>query len=130
MNKKNIKYIVIIILIMISVIFYVYEKNQRIVVNDQEIKENNSNSKIAVYITGAVNKEGVYYCSKDARINDVISEAGGLKKEVDLEKINLAKKIKDGDKIIIPYKKEDIEEEYEETSNKINLNTANKEKLM
>lgn len=129
-DKKYLKYILIVILILTSVFFYIYEKNQRIVVNDKEIKENKDNSKIAVYVTGAVNKEGVYYCKNNARINDVISEAGGLKKEADLEKINLAKKIIDGDKIIIPYKKEDIEEEYEEESNKINLNTASKEKLM
>lgn len=129
--KKNYKYILLIIIVLISLIFYVYEKNQKIVVNDKEIPLENKGEKIAVYITGAVNKEGVYYCEKNARLNDIISEAGGIKKNADIDKINLAKKIIDGDKVIIPYKSEEIEENNESNDNKkINLNSASKTQLM
>ncbi len=129
--KKNYKYILLVIIILISLIFYAYEKNQRIVVNDKEIKREQKSEKIAVYVTGAVNKEGVFYCDKSARVNDIISEAGGVKKEADLDKINLAKKVLDGDKIVVPYKvKEDEEDIYKKDEKKVNLNEASKEELM
>lgn len=132
-KEKIIKYFGIVVIIIISLIIYVYEKNSKIIVNDKEIKEESKVNEIAVYITGAVNKEGVYYCKKNVRLNDVIANAGGLKKEADIDKINLARKIIDGDKVVIPYKREDVEEDFtetEETSKKININEASKEKLV
>lgn len=74
-------------------------------VNDQmlenmQIEEN----KICVYILGAINEPGVVSVSEGTRLHEVIDVAGGVTKDADLQKINLASIVEDEEKIIIPYK--------------------------
>jgi len=57
---------------------------------------------IIIHITGAVAKEGVFAVYEGSRIADVIEEAGGVKVDSDLSKVNLAYKVSDGQKIYIP----------------------------
>ena len=45
---------------------------------------------------------GVYEVVKDDRVIDVVDLAGGLTKDADLDRINLAKKVEDEEKIYIP----------------------------
>jgi len=59
---------------------------------------------IVVHISGAVRKCGVYSLSNEDRVVDAIKMAGGIIERADLDKVNLAEKPKDGQKIIIPYK--------------------------
>lgn len=58
---------------------------------------------IVVYITGAVPRPGVYALPKGARIQDVISAAGGFLAEAEKESINLAQVLEDGERLDIPY---------------------------
>lgn len=58
---------------------------------------------IVVYITGAVPRPGVYALPKGARIQDVISAAGGFLAEAAKESINLAQVLEDGERLDIPY---------------------------
>lgn len=137
--KKYKLYIICIIIIILSIVSIIFQKSQKNLINNKEIKSD-SNGYIAVYITGAVVKEGVYNIKQEARVQDLIEAAGGIKPEADLEKINLAKKIIDGEKVDIPYKEkivetiedEDIEETEEESTDfdKVNINKASKEELM
>ncbi len=57
-------------------------------------------------VSGAVNKAGIYQLPPGARVADAITKAGGLAANVDLryfsQNINLAKTLKDEDKIYIP----------------------------
>lgn len=62
-----------------------------------------TNREIVVYVSGAVNKPGLITLSLDARLDDVLKEANPLP-EADLEQLNPASKLKDGQKITIPYK--------------------------
>ena len=58
---------------------------------------------IIVHISGAVPRPGVYALPDGARVQDVISAAGGFLAEADKELINLARLLEDGEKLEIPY---------------------------
>ncbi|NLP43353.1 MAG: ComEA family DNA-binding protein [Peptococcaceae bacterium] len=60
------------------------------------------NRKIVVYITGAVQNSGLLELPLDARLDDALREAG-LSPDADVEVLNPAQKLKDGQKIIIPF---------------------------
>ena len=72
---------------------------------DEEVEE------IIVHITGEVNKPGIVVLKSNSRIADAINEAGGATKEADLNQINLAYILEDGQKIYIPNKNEKIDED-------------------
>lgn len=61
---------------------------------------------IAIHITGEVKKPGIIYLKKGARIVDAIKEAGGATKNANLDRVNLAYILSDGQKIYIPNKNE------------------------
>ncbi|HOZ03041.1 MAG TPA: helix-hairpin-helix domain-containing protein [Candidatus Woesebacteria bacterium] len=67
-------------------------------------------SNLTLHITGAVRSPGVYVLKPDSRLQDLVDAAGGLSIEVDQEyltqKLNLAQKIADGQKIYIPIRTE------------------------
>ncbi len=93
----------------------------------EEIEE----EKIYVYIVGAVQKPGIIVAPIESRVFEIIDLAGGSTKDADLNKINLAEIVSDGQKIIIPFvisgdlSKDINKKYYSETENsKININTA------
>jgi competence protein ComEA len=57
---------------------------------------------IVVYVTGAVQRPGVYKIPRDSRLVDAIQQAGGFLEGADLTLINLADKVEDGQQIVIP----------------------------
>jgi competence protein ComEA len=59
---------------------------------------------IIVYVSGAVNKPGVYTLGVASRVADAVKMAGGLRPEADMERINLAARITDEEHISIPEK--------------------------
>lgn len=74
------------------------EENQEVIL-EEEIKKN-----IIVDIGGEVEAPGVYELQEGARINDLVTIAGGLTEKACLDNVNLAYKLSDGMKIIIPQK--------------------------
>ncbi len=121
-------------------------------VQNEENQENNlkEEEKVVVHVIGEVNNPGVVTLKEGARIIDAINKAGGKTEEADLSKINLAYVIEDGTQIYIPRINENLNEielmtqdagsstiisnsetDNEENSKevKVNINTANKEKL-
>ena len=117
--------------------------------NEIEVKEEKNNEeKVVVHVIGEVNNPGVVTLPEGSRIIDALNKAGGKTEEADLSKINLAFIVEDGTQIYIPRINEnlnqvnlisdgagigviindsDIEENKVEV--KVNINTANKEKL-
>ena len=109
----------------------------------EDNKEEIIDEEIIIHITGEVENEGIIKIKKDARIADVIDEAGGVTNEADLSKINLAYSVKDGQKIYIPnIKDKENEGEYiteeagdevivegEVKTSKVNINTAKQTEL-
>jgi len=74
---------------------------------------------LIIHITGAVKNPGVYQLKSTDRIVDAVKIAGGETEEANLDLINLAALLKDGQKIIVPHKT------YNETGEETNINTYN-----
>ena len=156
--EKNKKYIIIALLFIFLIIgiiivkqFDTEEKESLELISIEEETEQDNKSieeeedyKIVVHITGEVEKEGIIEIKEGGRISDAIDAAGGLTKEADLERVNLAYELEDGQKIYIPNKNDKDIEEYvtegvedivlpDEISNMgdglININKADLEEL-
>lgn len=57
-----------------------------------------------VHVGGAVNSPGLYELRQGMRVNDAVKAAGGPAANGDLDALNLAAKISDGQKITVPVK--------------------------
>ena len=57
---------------------------------------------LLVQVNGAVANPGLMRLSDGARIDDAIKAAGGPTSDADLSRLNLAKKVSDGELIIVP----------------------------
>lgn len=57
---------------------------------------------IEVYITGEVARPGVYEMADGDRVIDLLNEAGGFTPDADPVAINLAKRLHDEDRVIVP----------------------------
>lgn len=55
-----------------------------------------------VYITGAVNRPGVVLVPPDARVQEAVTAAGGPSSDADLEQLNLAAALFDGQHLRVP----------------------------
>lgn len=133
--------------------------DNKVVLNKQEKEENKNDSVeyVIVDIKGEVTTPGVYELIKGSRVIDVINEAQGLTSNANTRYINLSKILEDGDAIVI-YSNDEIEnaskeekievttpcvcedvnsacienninKENNQTSEKININTATQEEL-
>lgn len=123
--EKNKKYVIIglifCILIIAIIIVKQFDTEEKETLDLISIEANTENTetveeeedyKIVIHITGEVNNEGIIEIKEGGRISDAIEEAGGLTKEADLERVNLAYELEDGQKIYIPNKKDKDIEEY------------------
>ena len=113
LNKKQKIIISIITLVVIAgIAAYLIIKNSQyeefdmneVIVNVDEKKYNGDT--IIVHITGEVKEPGVKELPTDARIADAIEAAGGVTENADLDEVNLAFVLSDGQKIYIPNKNE------------------------
>ncbi|XAS69339.1 helix-hairpin-helix domain-containing protein [Micrococcaceae bacterium Sec5.7] len=96
---------------------------------------------IVVHMTGAVKKAGVVELPKGSRIHQAITAAGGSTATADLNRLNLAAVIEDGQKIHVPQQGEVLpagegsdgggaaEGAGKQAGERINLNTAGVEEL-
>ena len=103
--------------------------------NKDEKAGNRHDEKIFVDVKGAVKHPGVFETTKDKRVKDLIEEAGGLLDDADTATLNLSQKVKDQMVIYVlkhGEKPKQISDGGSSSSNTdvININTANKERLM
>ena len=99
--------------------------------------------KVVVHVAGAVKNPGLYELSPEARVHEAIELAGGAV-NADLNQMNLAARVEDGEKIHVPKKGEEIVEippeeggkrsratkrEAKPTPGSISLNTASAKDL-
>lgn len=142
-EKITIIFLLIVIIIGIGIILYKNFNNEdNLAINSpSNFSENNIAEKIEVpsviiHISGAVKNPGVYQLKSTDRVVDAVKIAGGITERANPDAINLAALLKDGQKIIIPYKisnqvtvesDKNIEEVYSSSSSpsdQININTA------
>jgi competence protein ComEA len=57
---------------------------------------------LLVHVVGAVRDPGLYRLDEGSRIDDAIRAAGGAKPKADLELINLAAPVADGQQVVVP----------------------------
>ena len=127
-NQEKITIILLVIVIVIGggmVLYKNINSEDNIIINRAlDITENNPAIQkeipsVIIHIAGAVKTPGVYQLKSTSRIVDAVKIAGGENEEANLDLINLAALLKDGQKIIVPYKT------YSETGEEINVNTYN-----
>jgi len=132
-NQEKITIILLLILIIVGVGIVLNKNINRednfIVNRASDISENTPAMQIEVppliiHITGAVKNPGVYQLKSTDRIVDAVNIAGGASEEANLDLINLAALLKDGQKIIVPSKI------YNENGEEINKNIDNNAEVM
>lgn len=88
---------------------------------------------VTVHAAGAVTTPGVYRLSTGSRVADLLTAAGGATPDADLDQLNLAAPLADGERILVPRRGESISASATATgsqsSTKVNLNTATAEEL-
>jgi len=88
---------------------------------------------ITSYVVGAVNKPDVYELPINSIVKDAIEKAGGPTEDADLVAINLARKVQDGEEIIVPAKQVFLSDSNDPgnsvSTGKININTASAKEL-
>lgn len=103
------------------------EESENVEENTNDEEKDEELEEIVVHITGEINKPGIVTLKENSRIADAINAAGGTTKEADLNQINLAYILEDGQKIYIPNKNEKIEDnEYIIDGNGNNEGSTNK----
>jgi len=86
------------------------QETEKIMEESEEIGEGTSQtveipvSNLVVDISGCVKTPGVYGVQDGTRLHQVIELAGGLTKDADIDAINQAELVTDGQKILIPAK--------------------------
>lgn len=154
-KKKLIKIMTVVVILLLALIFRITGSSEpEIAVENaeaysaEESENENEDSEdsgdyvsldyLYVDISGAVNSPGVYSVSSKTRLYEVVEMAGGLTDKADINSINQASFVEDGEKIIIPEKGEVIPEANPEgnssevsssSSGVININFASKEEL-
>lgn len=147
-NFKKIIFLSIGIIIIIIYLVYNYSKDNASEILEENIYIETSNetkekNKIILHITGEVNSPGIIEIEEGSRLANAIEAAGGLTENADINKINLAYVVKDGQKINIPnvnsvdtssYITEDIGEniiieDINSNTNLVNINTATQTEL-
>ena len=105
---------------------------------DPQIESEEENKEVMVHISGAVKNPGIIKLDSSKRVVDALEKAGGATDDADLDRINLAAKLHDEEKIYIPKIGELPKNEIAplmssgsgaNTSEKININTADSAEL-
>lgn len=92
-------------------------------------------TEVLVHAAGAVRAPGVYRLHSAARVADLVEAAGGPLEDGDLDRLNLAAPLTDGERVYVPRRGEPAPDVstaggvVEETSRLVDLNTADTEQL-
>lgn len=143
-NKKKIFLIGALIFITLFSVFYLTSKNDektegQIFSNEEKNSNNEGYEKereeyIIVDISGAVKTPSVFELPINSRMEDAIKAADGLLEDADVDKINRAEILQDGQKIYIPKKGEsNLEKSSAEYGNEknelVSINTGDSDQL-
>lgn len=84
-----------------------------------------------IHIVGAVQNPGIYEMPFGVRVHEVVDKAGGATADADLEKVNLARPVIDGEQVHIPFAGEEgtAPPDIGISNGKVNINHATMEEL-
>lgn len=77
----------------------------------EDNKASTKSQKIVIYVSGGVSVSGVVELENGDRLINAVEKLGGLTQDADLNRVNLAQKVEDGNHYIIPRINESIEVE-------------------
>lgn len=77
-------------------------KPAKVALSAPDEKDEKSGRKIFVHVGGAVRRPGLYGLPQGARVDDAVRAAGGTLEDADLDALNLAARVKDGEKVLVP----------------------------
>lgn len=137
-DKKTVFKIIILAIILISslIIKCTAKPNTKVIADDnknKDLKTEKLEDNIIIDISGEIKNPGIYKMKGKVRLYEIIDKAGGLKEEANINSINQARYVKDGEKIIIPSSRNSQGMDKESISNEnnlVNINTASKEELL
>lgn len=137
-DKKTVFKIIILAIILISslIIKCTAKPNTKVIADDnknKDVKTEKLEDNIIIDISGEIKNPGIYKMKGKVRLYEIIDKAGGLKEEANINSINQARYVKDGEKIIIPSSRNSQGMDKECISNEnnlVNINTASKEELL
>lgn len=98
--------------------------------DDSDVSQKKSRD--VIYVCGAVNCPGVYELPSGSRVYEVLTLAGGLRRDASETAVNQAELLTDGQMIRIPTKAEELaaaSAEAEASDGLVNINTAGVEEL-
>lgn len=84
---------------------------------------------VVVYVAGEVTSPGVVRLREGSRVIDALEQAGGPTPDADLEALNLAQPLQDGQKIQVPRMGESPSAKGQGGGGKVNINLAGREEL-
>lgn len=75
---------------------------QSLPIGDDAGSESGVAGELYVHVLGEVHKPGLYVLDLDARLIDALAAAGGTTDAADLQAVNLARVVTDGEQIVVP----------------------------
>lgn len=82
---------------------------------------------IVIHVSGAVMEPGVYEMPEGSRVMEAIQLAGGKAPDADIDSVNLARILKDGDQVEVKHKKE--RQQFDDRIFPISINEASQPEL-
>lgn len=127
------------ILILLSLLLSACYRSPQIVIESTPTSSE-APAEIFVHVAGEVHLPGLYKLPPGSRVADALRLAGGATSEADLDSLNLASLLKDGEKIVVPKKAPPesfqqssqtgaVNSSTESNPQKININTATAKEL-
>lgn len=125
-TQKIVLYLIGGIAIVLIIVYFftkdkvLYSDYNNLYVQENEIVEEKFEEEVKnmiyVYVVGEVNMPSVVELEEGARVVDAIEKAGGITDSGEIKNLNLAYKLKDGEKLYIPSLDEVIESEGKSTN--------------
>ena len=84
---------------------------------------------ITVHLVGAVQNPGIYHLPEGSRVYELLEAGGGPSEEADLNSVNLARPLYDGEQVVI-YRPGEAAADTTPSEKKVNINKASAEELM
>ncbi len=106
MENRKTKLILLCVLLtgclLTSVAAEYFSKQEQAPVIKTETQTQSKEQLITVYVSGAVVRPGMYELPAGIRAREAVAAAGGFTDSANMEKVNLAKKLKDGSQVNVP----------------------------
>lgn len=106
MDNRKKKFILLCVLllgcVLTSITAEYFTNEEPAPVISEQTQDKSKEQLITVYVSGAVARPGLYELPAGIRAQEVVEAAGGFTEAANQEKVNLAKKLKDGSQVNVP----------------------------